>query len=113
MQRVVLVKIAGRHVHLLRLLGILIVVASILLVMSSLSYLFLRAKQIALAMSDDSVAKMKFGLESKDITADTAIGYFLEPIGWLIIWLGLMVIGAMVYKSGGVFIPIEEEIKEG
>ncbi len=108
-----MMEIGGRQVYLLRLLGILIVVASLILAISSTSELFMRAKQVKSAMGNSKLALSYFGVQPSDLTAEMAIGYFLEPIGWLVIWLSVMVIGTMVYKSSGVFIPVKEEIKEG
>jgi hypothetical protein len=111
MKRIVLVKIGGREVHLLRLLGILIMTASVIFMISSTSDMFFRVKQIENAMSTPAVANSVFGVSPSDITIDLMIGYFLVPMGWLIVELGVLIIGAMVYKSGNMLLPLEEVIK--
>ncbi len=112
MKRLVMVKLGRRKVHLMKTLGILISTGSLLFVLSSLSQLFLRVKQIESALSDNSIAMQLLGIPAKNISPDLIVGYFLEPIGWVVLWLAVLVIGVLIYRSGEIIIPIEEEIKE-
>ncbi len=112
MRRVVILKMGKRNIQLLRVLGMFIVIASVLLMISSISDIFFRVQQLGIASENDAFAKEVIGLPASAVTVETSVGYIIAPMGYLFLWFGLFVIGVIVYKSGSLFLPIEEEVKE-
>ncbi len=107
-----MLKFGNKHIQLLKLLGIFVVLASLILMLASLSDVFLRLKQANSAMSDKGVALQTLGLKPEEVTPELVIGYILTPTGWLVLWLALFLVGVLIYRAGMLFIPIEEEIEE-
>jgi len=112
MKRVVLLKVGKRNIQLLRILGVLVMLGSLVLMIAVLSNLTARAQQLNLATQNTEIAQQVFGVTPSQITPELSVGYLLTPIGWILLWMGVFVIGVMVYKAGSLFLPIEEEVKD-
>ncbi len=114
MHRIIILKVGGKRLHLLKVTGSLVVVGAALGVLSAIASMFRLLKQLELAQLNPQLAAQAFGLTPSAITSDIALGLFMAPSAWLMFWIALFVIGAMVYRSGNVLLPIEEEVeKEG
>ncbi len=112
MKRVVLLKIGKRNIQLLKVLGVLVMLGALIMMIAVLSNLAARVQQLNLATQSVKIAQDVFGVMPSQITPELTIGYLLSPIGWILLWMGVFVIGVMVYKAGGLFLPIEEEVKD-
>jgi len=110
MHRIILLRVGGKRLHLLKMTGALVVVGSALGVLGTISTMFRLIKQIELAQLNTQLAIQTFGLTANAITSDIALGLFMAPSAWFMFWLALFIMGAMIYRSGNVIVPIEEEI---
>ena len=110
MHRIILLRVGGKKLHLLKMTGALVVVGSALGVLGSIATMFRLIKQMGLAQLNSQLAIQVFGLTPDAITGDVALGLFMNPSAWFMFWLALFIIGAMIYRSGNVIVPIEEEI---
>ena len=110
MHRIILLRVGGQKLHLLKMVGAFVVVGSALGVLGSISTMFRLVKQIGLAQLNPQLAVQTFGLTSETLTGDVALGLFMNPSAWFMFWLAFFIVGAMIYRSGNVIVPIEEEI---
>lgn len=112
MRKVVLFKIGGKKVHLLKVVGALVALGSAFGVLRAVSMFFTLSSQVGLAKSNSEVSMSVFGLLPQSLTDAVLLGHFMEPLVWLFLWLGLLVLGVLVYRSGNIVIPVEEEIRK-
>ncbi len=108
MKRTIILHLGKTRLHLLKMVGLLVIIGSAFGVLSSVSDLLITLKQADLAISNTNLAIQLFGLTPSQITPDIILGRSMQPLAWLMLWLGLLLIGAMVYKLEGSLIPIEE-----
>lgn len=111
MHRVILLRVGGKKLHLLKMTGALVVVGAALGVLGTISSMFKMVKQLELAQANPQLALQVFGLTTEALTSDLMLGLFMEPSAWFMFWLALFIIGAMIYRSGSIVVPIEEEIE--
>jgi hypothetical protein len=118
MHRIVLIKIAGKQVHLLKLAGAFIVFWAALMLLSSVFQMFWVAQVVASANAGntESVTVDLNGMSvSKPITAgdsSTETGLLLPPIASIMFWSAIVLLGGMVYKMGGIAFPIDERVQD-
>ena len=110
MHRVILLRIGGKKLHLLKMTGALVVVGAALGVLGTVSSMFRIIKQLELAQSSTELAIQVFGLLPSALSGDLMLGYFMIPSAWFMFWLALFIAGAILYRSGSIILPIEEEI---
>ncbi len=111
MHRVILLRVGGKKLHLLKMTGALVLVGAGLGVLGTVAELFKLIKQMELAQSNPTLAIQVFGLLPEALTSDLMLGFFMTPSAWFMFWLALFIVGAMVYRSGSLVLPIEEEIE--
>ncbi len=111
MHRVILLRIGGQKLHLLKMTGALVLVGASLGVLGTVSSMFKLIKQVELAQTNSQIALQVFGLTNNALSGDLVLGMFMEPSAGFMFWLALFVIGAMVYRSGSIVLPIEEDIE--
>ena len=112
MHRVIFLKVGGQRLHLLKMLGALVLVGSALGVLGTVASMFRLIVQIELAQGSGVLAMQVFGLTPEALTGDIILGLFMVPSAWFMFWLALFIVGAMVYRSGSLVIPIEEDTEE-
>ncbi len=118
MHRIMIMRIGGRKLHLLKLAGAFIVFWAALMLLSSVYQMFWVAQivQSANAGNYESVMLDLNGmLVSKPIVAGDGsmqAGLLLPPIASVMFWAVILLLGGMVYKTGGIILPIDEEIKD-
>ncbi len=112
MHRVILLKIGGAKVHLVKIVGALLVFGGGLGVLDSIAILFRILKQVEIASTNPALAESVFGLTQSALTSDIILGYLMGPMALFMVWLAVFVVGAMVYRSGNIILPIEEDIQE-
>ena len=101
----------GQRFHLLKMTGALILVGAALGVLGTVSSIFRLIKQVELAQTNALIATQVFGLTSDALSGDLVLGMFMEPSAWFMFWLALFIIGAMIYRTGSIVLPIEEDIE--
>ena len=112
MHRVIFLRIGGKRLHLLKMVGSLVLVGAAMGVLGTIAGLFRLIKQLELAQTNAQVAMQIFGLMPEALTSDIMLGFFMEPSAGFMFWLALFIVGAMIYRSGSIVIPIDEEIEE-
>jgi len=118
MHRVVIMKIGGKRLHLLKLTGAFIVFWAALMLLSSVYQMFWVAQivQSANAGAYEAVTMNLNGvLVTKPIVAgdgSTQAGLLLPPIASIMFWSAVLLLGGMVYKAGGIILPIEEQMQD-
>ncbi len=108
MKRVILLKIGKTRLHLLKMVGLLVIIGSAFGFLSSVSDILVVLKQASLASTSTNAALTFFKLPQNMITPDVILGRTMEPIAGMMLWLGLLLIGAILYKLEGALLPIEE-----
>ena len=106
MHRIVLVGVGERKVHLLRIVGALVIFGSALGVLDKIAQILRLMIQLHAARADPFFSLYVFGLKTSALTNEVMLGFFMEPIAFLFLWLALFCIGVMIYKSGEIVIPI-------
>jgi len=118
MHRVVIMRIGGRKLHLLKLAGGFIVFWAALMLLSSVYQMFWVAQivQSANAGTYEAVTMNLNGVQvTKPIVAgdgSTQAGLLLPPIASIMFWSALLLMGGMVYKAGGIILPIDEQMQD-
>jgi len=91
-----LVRIGGRYVHLLKMFGSLFTFGAAFNVLNS---------AYTLSVTLETAAK------ANPLAWGDVFGQITAPIGWLFIWLALLVLGLAIYRSDRTILPIEENVK--
>lgn len=127
MHRIMFFRIGGRNVHLPKLMGAFILVAAFLMFCASVSQMFeswdnarfidncLEKASASLSLEDKQVCQQSayyaglfVRLDQKALTAKQFLGMVLQPIAMMLLWIVVLVLGAMLYLSGKLVIPVEE-----
>jgi hypothetical protein len=95
--RMLLVKVGGRYVHLLKMFGALFTFAAAFNVLSS-------AYQLSTVL--DVVANPYY------VSAGDIFGEITGPIASLFLWLAFMILGLALYRSDRSVLPIEEDFQD-
>jgi len=118
MHRIMIMRIGGRRLHLLKLAGAFIVFWAALMLLSSVYQMFWVAQivQSANAGAYEAVTMELNGVQvTKPIVAgdgSTQAGLMLPPIASIMFWSALLLLGGMVYKAGGLVLPIDEQMQD-
>ncbi|MAG18332.1 MAG: hypothetical protein CL944_02575 [Candidatus Diapherotrites archaeon] len=137
MRRLIYLKIAGRDVHLPKLIGSFIIFAAFLLFVQASASMFdswdsakevdrclqLAAANEARVEPDESIypecremAKDFLGIPVRSDQDGLSLrqfwGSLLGPIASVLIWLALLFVGLILYRSGELVLPIDETIRE-
>jgi len=125
--RIMFFKVGGRNVHLPKLMGAFVLVAAFLMFCTSVSQMFeswenakfidncLGQASASLSIEDKQTCQQSayyaglfVRLDQKALTAKQFLGMILQPIAMMLLWIVVLVFGAMLYLSGKLIIPIEE-----
>jgi hypothetical protein len=116
MHRVVMLKIGGRQVHLLKLAGAFVIFWAALMLLSSIYQMFWIAEVIQSANLGNYEA-VTMNLNGMMVTkplvtgdGNTQAGLLLPPIASLMFWAALLLVGGMIYKAGALVLPMDEQI---
>lgn len=96
--RMMLMRVGGRYVHLLKMFGALFTFASAFFVLNAAYQLNQILEMASLAYAGGPVGDV--------------FGQLTGPIGSLFLWLGFMVLGLALYRSDRTILPLEEEIQD-
>jgi hypothetical protein len=92
-----LVRVGGKYVHLLKMLGALFTFACAFNVL---------AAAYTLSQTIDTA------IHTYPADVGSVFGASMAPIGAVFLWLALMVFGLTLYRADRTFLPIEEDISE-
>lgn len=112
MKKTILLKIGGEELHLVNVIGALTVLGSAFGILGAVSDLLKLSSQVYLAKTNSEISIQLFGLLPQHLSDAIILGSFMRPFAWLMLWLGLLVVGAMLYRAGNILLPVEEEIRE-
>jgi hypothetical protein len=116
--RIMIMKIGGKRLHLLKLTGAFIVFWAALMLLSSVYQMFWVAQivQSANAGNYESIMLNLNGmLVSKPIVAgdgNMQAGLMLPSIAGVMFWAAILLLGGMVYKTGAIVLPIDEQTQD-
>lgn len=115
MRRIMWFKIGGQTLHLLKLLGIFILAASLLKVGEASYGIFLTASKAETAYYFPDRIPLLFGWSiggqspiEKEFEFQDMVGVMMGPLANFFFWLGAATLGLMVYQSGKIIFPVEE-----
>ncbi len=95
--RMLLMRVGGRYVHLLKMFGALFTFASAFFVLNAAYELNQTLKTATLLYP---------------VTAGDIFGAITAPIASLFLWLAMMVLGLTLYRSDRTILPLEEDIED-
>lgn len=135
MKRVIFFRLAGRDVHMPRLIGAFILVAAFLMFVQASASMFdswdsakavsncLKAAEldgqridsnpgIFDECQDNAAAFLGIHVRQgqEDLTARQFWGSLLGPIAAVLFWIAILFLGYMLYRTGDLVLPIEERI---
>ncbi|MEK6843399.1 MAG: hypothetical protein AABY04_02835 [Candidatus Micrarchaeota archaeon] len=115
MRRIMWFKIGDTTIHLLKLLGVFILMASLLKVGESSYGIFLTASKAESAQYNPDQIRSIFGWSIGGSSPDTKVfefqdyvGVMMGPLANFFFWLGISTLGLMLYQSGKIIFPVEE-----
>jgi len=115
MHRIVIMRIGGKKLHLLKLAGAFLVFWAALMLLSSVYQMFWVA-QIVQSANAGNYETITLNLNGMTVTepirpgdGNMQAGLLLPPIASIMFWSALLLLGGMVYKTGGVILPVEEQ----
>jgi len=118
MHRIMIMKIGGKRLHLLKLAGAFIVFWAALMLLSSVYQMFWVAQVIQSANAgnyETIVLNLNGMMVTKPLLpgdGNTQAGLLLPPIASVMFWSALLLLGGMVYKAGGIVLPIDESMMD-
>ena len=129
MRRIIFLKVGGKQLHLPKLIGALIIFGALFEIMYAAAALFEATDSIssvnaclssATNISEVSVCQMQAknalnifprfnqtALNSRQIFMPLA-----KPMVGILFWLAVFVFGILLYKTGKVYLPLEEQVEE-
>lgn len=121
-------RVAGKNVHLPKLIGAFILVAAVLMFVKASAVMIESwdtlkfINEDCLTTSDkysfddcgDIASSMEITLrpDQTELTQKQIWSSLLGPIASMFFWVAILVIGLVIYKTGDLVIPIEETVKE-
>ena len=118
MHRIMIMKIGGKRLHLLKLTGAFIVFWAALMLLSSVYQMFWVAQVIQSANAgnyETIVLNLNGMMVTKPLLpgdGNTQAGLLLPPIASVMFWSALLLLGGIVYKAGGIVLPIDESMTD-
>ena len=137
MHRLMWFRIAGRDVHLPKLIGAFILTASLLMFVASIAGMFdawdsvanykscISGVDASLGNYDGQIQDCRDTLHKQtglylmvgqwEPTLRQTVQILLEPIAGVMVWIAVLLFGWVLYKSGDLVLPIEQvsrEVKE-
>lgn len=130
MKRLLFFKLAGRDVHMPRLIGAFILFASVLMFVSACAEMFdswdnmKHFEKCVLSSNNDEAEYNECRLDlyyNTGTYVHDGQGKFtgrqfwttlLTPIAGVLFWLAILFVGWLLYKTGDLVIPIEQTVKD-
>jgi hypothetical protein len=116
MHRIMIMKIGGKRLHLLKLAGAFLVFWAALMLLSSVFQMLWVANIIEKANAGE-YEPVTVDLNGMTITkpivagdGNTQAGLMLPSIAGVMFWSVLLLAGVMVYKAGAIILPVDETI---
>ena len=113
MHRLVTLKIGGKKFYLLKLIGAFIAFGAALMLLSGVYQMTWVASVIDSANQGEVVTLNTLGighnLEADDVS--TQMGLFLVPAASIMFWAAILIIGTVIYKTGSIIVPVEEQTR--
>lgn len=115
MREKILLRIGSRKLHLVKLIGAFIVVGAGLMLLKHI-YNMVAILSVVTGPAGQVITVNFYGLalekviESLDVGAK--VGLFLAPFAGVMFWAAVLAFGAVIYRTGGITIPITEEVKK-
>lgn len=114
MHRVVIFNIGRSRVHLLKLIGAFVMLAGAIMILSGVYKSMLIASAVDSMNAGGGTKQVTLNVDGimladniKTNDLNTQMGLFLSPIASIMVWCAVLIVGMIVYRSGG-FFPIEE-----
>ena len=129
MRRIIFLRAGGRDVHLPKLIGALILFAAIIMFFQTSAAMFNNWDTVkyvdgclnpakgpdALVINCTEVAKDSLGVsvmaDQEALTLRQKVEAIAPSIAGILFWLAALFAGFMVYRTGQLVLPIEEEVK--
>jgi len=129
MKRVIFLKVGGKQLHLPKLIGALIIFGALFEIMYSAAALFEATDSISAVNACLSSATTISEISVCQLQAKNALNIFprfsqtqlnsrqifmplAEPMVSMLFWLAVFVFGVLLYKTGKLYLPLEEQIEE-
>ncbi|MBI1973210.1 hypothetical protein HYS54_00200 [Candidatus Micrarchaeota archaeon] len=117
MHRVVILKIGGARLHMLKLIGMLVMLGSALMVLDNVYKVGVVVDTLTTVNEGKVPVQAQLDLNGfivqqtlKPNDANTQLGLLLVPLAGILFWVVVLLFGTMVYKYGGLILPVEEDI---
>ena len=118
MHEIVLFKLGGRYLHLLKLIGAFIVIAAALMLLSDVYRLMWAATIVEEANSGiphqitASMGSMSITQTLQPNDSSTQLGLMLVPLAGIMFWAAFVVAGGVIYRSGQLVVPVEKTVSK-
>ncbi|MFH1780104.1 MAG: hypothetical protein ABH803_03085 [Candidatus Micrarchaeota archaeon] len=112
--RIFWLRIGGKNLHLLKLVGAFFTLGAVLKVAESAYNIFVTVEKARAAMLNPQLVGQLFGWSinsdfvSSTFTNEDFLGVMLGPVATFLFWLGIAFVAFVIYQSGRVIVPIEE-----
>lgn len=115
MHRVVTLKIGNKRFYLLKLIGAFVAFGAALMLLSNVYQMVWVASVVEAANQGETVTLNMLGitdtLKANDVNTQT--GLFLIPAAGIMFWAAILIVGTVIYKTGSIIVPVEEQISTG
>lgn len=115
MREKILIQIGSRKLHLVKLIGAFIVLGSALMLLSDI-YRLVSIASLVTGQAGQTVTLNFYGLIVKsslqDLSMGVKSGLVLLPLAGTMFWAAVLVFGAVLYRTGGITLPIKEKVKK-
>ncbi len=115
MEEKILLQIGSRKLHLVKLIGAFIVLGSALMLLSDI-YQLMSIASVMSGPAGEAVTLNFYGLTIQEtlggLDAGTKAGLVLLPLAGVMFWAAVVALGAVIYRTGGITLPIREKLKK-
>lgn len=110
----ILVKIGSQKVHLIKLIGAFVVLGSAFMLLSDL-YRLVSMASVLSGPSAQAITLNFYGLTLQKTVSDIGVGMqaglMLLPLAGVMFWSAVLSFGAVLYRTGGITLPITERFQ--
>ncbi|MBI4214984.1 hypothetical protein HY546_03230 [archaeon] len=117
MHRVVILRIGGTQIHLLKLVGMLVMLGSAVMVLANVYKAGVVFDTLSQVNSGGTPTQAQLDLNGilvpktlKPNDTNTQLGMLLVPLAGIIFWAIALIAGTVLYRYGGLIIPVEEDV---
>ncbi len=115
MEEKIMLRIGSRKLHLVKLIGAFVVLGSALMLLSDI-YQLMSIASVMGGPAGQSVTLNFYGLTMQEtlgnLDAGAKAGLVLLPLARVMFWAAVVALGTVIYKSGGITLPIREKLKK-